>query len=239
MADNIPTDTHNGKRTMTKVRLNFLNRRADECDSNDSISSSSDHNNNTVYSLNPSVGLVEINGKVLVDPQYFNLHYTMTTTIIQDHNKMKAVMVHLSRKEDAEQSSLETAAKRLESYGDLELATWAHRIRKHQLNYPQTMAKYFGLVYSGNPDVVLSLKKAKSTAIQTCRDIEGKYPYCKVIHFFGKEANKLMSCSYNEWFLEEVGHTVDSFVTWSKENGLLHFIDNKCTLYLDFAKQLL
>lgn len=227
------------KRVLSKVRRQFLNKRSDEDGLAHNHILPQNSPNETVHSINPSVGLFEVNGKVFVDAHYFNLYYNMTCTIIEDLNRMKAVMVHLCQKENLIQNCLESVAKKLESYGDLELATWAHRIRRNQANYPRIMAEYFELMRSDDSEIFLSLKRAKTSAILKCKDIESKYPYCKVLQFFGKESNKLLSCTYSEWFLKEVDHTIESFVAWSKKNGLLHFIDNNCSLYLDFAKQVL
>jgi len=95
------------------------------------------------------------------------------------------------------------------------------------------------MLNSSDEDVIADLEKAKERARQGRTEIESKYPYRKLTIFSNKDSVELLFTSYNEIFLQEVGHTVESFATWTRNNGLLAYFEGDCSAHHINAQEFL
>ena len=226
------------KRPLTKIRRPFLFRVPLESELSEPADT--DQNSSTdssqVNVLSKCLGLVEINKKILISLQYLNPFITINCSRIENVQNQKVVTMNITFNSDHLVPSWEDAVKRLESYEDKELGEWALWMRNYHENHSQVMSKYFEYLNSKDPQACIELRKAKKRAVLMCREIESKYSYRRLLAFARKESTDLLSVSYNEGMMKEIGHTPEEFLLWSKYNGLPGLFDRDCPGHLQVAR---
>ena len=225
------------RRPLKKVRKSFLNRihQTDEQAPPEDVNSTTE--DNQINILNSCLGLVEVNGKVCMGTQFMNACINITSVKIENHLFWKSVTLNVQIRQEVSHNSWEKSVERLEKSEDLEQVRWGQRIRRHYTQYPQLMTNYFNIIRSSDPQVCLAVKKARTKARRACDDIESKYMYRKLQSFAGVDSLRLLSLSYSQDLLKEMGHTVDEFVDWSKQNGLPCLFEKDCPKHLEIAKK--
>jgi len=237
MAENL--DGQPSKRPLKKVRRQFLNKTPGEND--DTIIESPGHflNPHRTYVLKPCLSLIEENRKIRIDTTKITSYFKISGILVQEHMDSKIVTVNLNVNQKHVQIPWEYTIKRLESYGDADMADWAKRLRNHYATYPKMMSEYYSLFKSEDPKIIANLTKAKNQAILAYRMIESKYTFKKIQAFYNKDDTEILSSSFSEKFLGEMGYTVESFVNYSKLHGLPSLCDKECNLDLDIARRFL
>lgn len=227
-------------KVLKKVRRQFLRKAVEEEPPPLLVDPQAHHISGTdVYAINYSVGLVEHKRKICIGPQYLNIHFNVKKSTLASTKQSKTAALDLCINENNPPVSWEYTVKRLESYGDLQFATWAHRIRNHYAKYSKVMSNYYDLLESNSPGFHETYKLTQHEAENACREIESNYSYNKIVQFLKKDANELISSSYSEGFLEKIGHTPDSFLSWSKINGLPKILNTDSPMYEDIIKEFL
>lgn len=225
------------KRVLKKVRRDFLAKKLNG-DETDLVDPSAKYISNTnTYTLDPLNGIVESNRKILLGPQYLNGIYKISSLLIEEQHISKPVVLSISGMAPAVNNPCEYTMKRLESYGDLELATWAHRIQKYSQIYPKKMAMFYETLNSDDPAIVEYIKDTKQKVRQTCAEIESNFIYYKVISHLRREAAEMTEIHYSESFLKELGYTSESFLQWVKNNGIPGVFEGDCSVYLQSVKK--
>jgi len=130
----------------------------------------------------------------------------------------------------------ENLVKRLESFGDLDLATWGHRIKRYYAIRPNLMKKYFEVMSSQDPKVLGNVQKIKMKAVLASREIESKYQFRKVLTFTTYETTEILSISYSEGLLKGMGYTLDGFSSYSQNNGIPSLFEDDSQIQLDMAR---
>lgn len=240
MQDNNNEDINN-KRTLKKVRRHFINRHPNEEADSSIINPSSQYIiSDQINVISTCFGLVEKDRKLCMGTQFLTPYFNIDPeiTVQNDLPEIKAVTLNLQLSPNNSILPWQYTAKRLESYGDLDLAAWANRLRKYHENYPHIMAKYFELINSDDPQTSKSLRKAKNRAALACKEIESRHCYRKLVSFSSKESTELLSSSYSEGLIKALGHnTVESFVSWTKSNGIPTLFESDCTDHLEIARK--
>ncbi len=191
---------------------------------------------NNVQILNKCMGLVEINGKILINVQYLNPFLKISNPRIEDIFSFKAVTLNLNFKSEFV-TPWQEVVKKLENFGDVEHKDWAQKMRNYYEKRPKCIAEYFKVVTSNDNKVISNLRKAKARAVLACREIETKYSYRKLSMFVGRETTDLLSISYSEGLIKALGHeTSEEFINWSKTNGLPGMFDDDCPEHLQLAQ---
>jgi len=226
------------KRPLTKMRRPFLHRASSELDISESIDTdqTSSTNGLQINVLSKCLGLVEVNKKILISLQYLNSFSTINHARIENLPNQKAVTLNVAFNSDNNVPSWEEAAKRLESYEDEQLSGWAVWMRNHYLNHTKVMTNYFEYLNSKDPQACIDLRKAKKRAVLMCREIESKYSFRKLLVFAKRDSTELLSVSYSEGILKELGHTPEGFLLWTKYNGLPGMFDKDCPEHLQIAR---
>jgi len=237
MHDNLENLTTE-KRSLKKVRRPNFNRNNLPAEQENSNKEEIDclPVENNVQVLNKCMGLVEINGKILISVQYLNPFLKISNPRIENIFSFKAVTLNLNFKSECT-TPWQKIVQKLESYGDAEHAGWAQRMRSYYEKRPKMMEEYIKLVASGSNKTLSNLRKAKTRAVLACREIETKYSYRKLSTFAGKDGSDLLSISYSEDFIQALGHnTSEDFISWIKANGLPGAFDEDCPQHIQLAQ---
>lgn len=225
------------KRVLRKVRANHLHRRPDD-EENTVVPVPKPINPHTLSMIDGSCGLIEKNRKILLGVRYLNSHLKISNIQIDDHHNSKRVVLNIGKPDPSRVTSWEYSTKRLESYGNLELATWAHKIRNFYEKYPKVMQNYYRMIQSQDMEANKALEVTKANILKTQREIESKYPYQKVSIFYGSEKKELVSISLNQSILQEFGQTPSEFAEWAKMNGIPAILDGDCKVVYEISKYL-
>jgi len=217
------------KRVLKKVRRDFLNKKDDEDQTAQVDPTTKILGDNQVHMIKACNCLVLVNRKICMGLQFLNSQYDVSPLITEGPFQPKRVYLNVKLNRQNETAPWQYTVERLESYGDLDLAIWARKVKDHYINYPKTMNKYFQLLNSQDPTVIQYLEKCKTQAQLACQEIENKYPYRKLHVMSSKDSAEIISSSYNESFLKEVGHTAESFVECTKKNGLPAYFAADCS----------
>ena len=216
------------KRVLKKVRKDFLNKKDDQDET--ALVDPSTHilGSDQVHMIKACNCLVLVNRKICMGLQYLNSQYDVSAEITEAPFQPRRVYLNVRLNRQNETAPWEYTVKRLESYGDLDLAMWAHKVKEHYTNYPRTMNKYFELLNSQDPKILQYIEKCKNQAQAAMEEIENKYPYRKLSVLSSKESAEILCSSYNESFLNEVGHTPESFIECTQKNGLPAYFAADC-----------
>ncbi len=215
------------KRVLKKVRKDFLNKRDED---ETTLVDPTTHilGSDQVHMIKACNCLVLVNRKICMGLQFLNSQYDINPVITEAPFQPRKVYLNVKLNRQNETAPWDYTVKRLESYGDLDLAMWAHKVKEHYTNYPKTINKYFELLNSQDPTVLQYIEKCKIQAQIACQEIENKYPYRKLTVLSNKDSAELLCSSYNESFLQEVGHTPETFVEWTKKNGFPAYFAANC-----------
>jgi len=228
------------KRSLKKIRKPFLNRNSPQSQT-ELVSLDNQGSNSTqekVNVLHYCLGLVEVGGKLHASFGYLNSFVDQINFQVQDTSPQKLVTMNCNFLENSSKL-YEESAQKLESYGCPDLLMWAERLRNYNKKHVEMMNDYYRLVTSSDTRKIANLRKAKTRAALVCREIENKYSnYSKVLSFSGQKSLDLLSISYNEGFLKELGHeSAEEFIEWTKINGFQIFTHD-CPTHLELSKGL-
>ena len=216
------------KRVLKKVRKDFVHKKDDQDET--ALVDPTTHilGDNQIHMIKACNCLVLVNRKICMGLQFLNSQYDVNAVITEAPFQPRRVYLNVKLNRHNETAPWEYTVKRLESYGDLDLAMWAHKVKEHYTNYPRTINKYFELLNSQDSKVLQYIEKCKEQAQLACQEIETKYPYRKLSVLSSKDSAEILCSSYNESFLHEVGHTPESFVECTKMNGLPTYFAADC-----------
>ena len=227
------------RRVLKKVRINFINRRPDEAHADAGFPPQQLQDNNAIQMIDPAIGLVERNRKICVGVRFLNSYITINNLRVEEQISCKAVTFNIQMNQDHPILPWEHCVKRLESYGDLNLATWAQKIRSHHSVYPEVMAQYFELTKSQDPNTLANFAKAKNQVMLVQREIQSAYPYKCVRLFSNGSTTVPLEASYSEGFLKEISHTLESFCDLVRDSGIPTLFGGECPYHLEMAKSFL
>lgn len=228
------------RRILTKVRRQFLHKRPaynnDIGNYANLVAIPEQFNDNSARLLEPSLGLVETNRTISAGYQFLNSHYKVTSIRVDNQFASSAVTLNL-QSNDVDILPWEYCAKRLESYGDLELAIWAKRLKTYHENYPKLMDSYFNLTKAADTQMSAAMAAGMEQAALACREIETKYAYSKQTLYGNKSSMCPVSLTLNDQMLRDIGHDVDSFVEWTNQHGIPGLFGRASAMTLDLCKQ--
>ena len=239
MESYINPDQNRKKRVLKKVREQFIHKKPDENSAKDIDPTTRCLSTGVAYPIIPSIGLVEIDRKICVELEFVQSHYHLTNVIAENDMGSSMVTMYFQRNTDTPMIPWEYAVKRLESYGDLELAMWAHRIRSCYTNHQLSMEKYFSQMYSGERRTDFTMDKARIKAEIACQNIESQYPYFKGVYFSTRDTTDLLTVTMNDSFLKEMGHTVESYFIQLKNKGIMPIVPKESITTKGFGKSFL
>jgi len=227
------------KRVLSKINRHSLIKAPQEEEEQETIEDPPSFylNPKKIFMLSSCLCLAEDNRKIYVDTSYLNSYFNTSNIILQDKFYNKVVDVRLQV--NAANTPLDYTIERLESYGSLELAMWAQRMKKYFLGYKKVMTNYYDLVDSQDPNMMAAMEKSQIDARLACKEIESQYSYKKLQAFSTLEGTEMLLSSYSEGFLEEMGYTVQEFMETVRGNGLPELFNKDCTVHLDIAKRFL
>jgi len=226
------------KRVLSKINRHSLNRALQEEEEEPIENPPTFYlNPQKIFMLSSCLCLAEDNRKIYVDTSYLNSYFKTSNIIIQDKFFNKVVDVKLQV--NSANTPLDYTIDRLESYGNLELAMWAQRMKKYFLGYKKVMTNYYDLMNSQDPNMMAAMEKSQIDARLACKEIESQYSYKKLQAFSTLEGTEMLLSSYSEGFLEEMGYTVQEFMETVRGNGLPELFNKDCTVHLDIAKRFL
>lgn len=226
-------------RILKKVRPGFLNKRAEENEIELTESSEPFYKSDgELLVLHRCLGLVEKDRKICIDSSILTSHVSIAGIVLDDQPFSQAVVITLKVAEE-KPGPYFFIAKRLESYGDLELAQWAQRLINYYTNYPKVISNYFNLFQSDDNKIRLGLMKSNSRALVICKQIEAKYPFRRLLFVAKKESMMLLSTKFSQRFLKEIGYTAESFIELVKKEGLPALFDGDSTAHIEIAKRFL
>jgi len=231
-------DKKSKKRTLKKVRWQYIRKIADSNDPGIVDPASWLLNSNTVYVIRSELLLFEKNREIRMDIQQLQNRCNLSTKISHTPYKQKILDLCLNNSEK-NNPYLEYSLKRLESFGDLDLAAWAHKIRDYYSNHEKLMKEYFGLLHSQDNHSIDLLKNIRIKAQETIEEIEQNHAFSKLFAFWGKESVQLNAISYNEGFLEYTGFTIETLEEWIKLNGAPQFFEQSKLPFASAAKHFL
>jgi len=219
------------KRTLHKVRKLFINKKAEDDDPENVDPASRLLNQNVTYMVKSDLCIVEVNRRIVVDMHLLNSNFDVSNAIIEDRYPQKSVILKLKVNENNSPVPWEYSVKRLESYGDLNMAVWARKLKDYHKHYMNLMAKYFAVFNSEDPLIQQEIEEVKIKACGAHQEIEAKYPYLKWVIFAGAESVDMVCSAYSEDFLKEFGHSVESFQTWVASNGIPSTLDGNSEVH--------
>ena len=231
---NNPNQNHK-KRVLKKVREQYIRKKPDWNDPRDIDPSTRLLCTGEVHPIIPCIGLVEIDRKICVEIEFVHFQYNVSSVTIENNMGSSKLILGFSPNKDSSSTPWEYAVKRLESYGDLELATWAHKIRACFANHSLSMNKYFEQVYSGEKSVNFSLEKARTKAALMCESIESQYPYFKGVFLSKKNSTDLVTVTMSDGFLKEMGHSPESFLLQQKKKGITPIVPKESATTKNFG----
>ena len=230
------------KRPLRKVRKDYIYKKPpkDTLFSPDFVTPCL--NEGKVNTIAQSIGLVEVNRQIFLETKFLNEYYKINHIEIHSiENKLNSLTVTLSLSinENSNITPWQYTVKRLESYGDLNLATWAYKAKKYYSNHSEAITRYFELLRLDEQRGFSALEKARTKAFLTCQEIENGFAFHKAVLFANKENTELLSISFDEGFLKGMNHTPESFASWSKVNGLPTLFKNDCSINMKFGNSIL
>jgi hypothetical protein len=212
-------ETHK-KRALTKVRRDFLFKKADENEEEKEIDPSTRClSNNQVNIIAGDLGMVERNREICLEFYYANQQYQVDRFELEQRSHSLVINLEL-KSHKFNVCPVEYTIKRLESYGNLELATWAHRIKKSQTSHSQSMTRYYDALKLSGSNGLATLIEAKERADLLCKDLESRYSFFKVRYFADQDSKHLSSISFDGGFLKRIGHNIHDFGSSAVRNGL-------------------
>ncbi len=126
MAENL--DEQASKRSLKKVRRQFLNKTPEENQEMIVEPPTTFINPHKTYILKPCISLIEENRKIRIDTTKISSYFKISGVLVQEHLDSKVVTVNLNVNQKHVQIPWEYTIKRLESYGDADMAGWAKRL---------------------------------------------------------------------------------------------------------------
>lgn len=230
------------KRTLSKVNRHSLHRAREEDEENDEMIAEPPAfylNPKKVFMLSSCLCLAEDNRKIYVDTSYLNSYFNTTKIVLQNLLENRTVDINLQVSQNNPNAPLDYTIERLESYGNLELAMWAKRMKKYTSGYQKVMTDYYKLARSDDPAIIESMRSSQIEARFACEEIERQYAYKKLQAFSTLEGTEMLLSSFSEGFLEEMGYSVEEFIERVKEKGLPELFNKECGVHLDIAKKFL
>lgn len=226
------------KRVLRNIRKNFVNKKP-ENDQDLAAPLWKNVDDDKFRMIDTSIGLMEKDRKILVGVRYLNPFVKINKVSLETGTQKQAVTLSLGIQENSSMLPWEYHVKRLESYGDLDLVTWAYKIKSFHSKYNEIMTQYFDAMNSDDPNIIEQFIKTKEKAVLASKQIESSYAYKKVTIFLGKSAPKLTAVSYSEAIIKQLGHSTESFISNIKENGIPTLFKGDCFLHLDIGKKFL
>lgn len=236
LSKNTCTDTR--KRTLTKVRTQFLNRK-DEPEEPAEVNSDTRYLcTNNVSPLNPALGLVEINRKINMGPQNLSLYFKVSDFLIENRSSSRLTRLSFTMDKNSAPLPWDYTLKRLESYGDLELATLAHRLDKFHKVAFQIVSKYDESLRNATVEKNI-WEETKAKARKACEEIENSPIFYEIRFHVTKDSYHMVSNTYSEGLLKEMGYKPETFVEWTKKNGMPTMFGTDSTVFLAAIKSFL
>jgi len=230
-------ETHK-KRALTKVRRDFLFKKAEENEEKDIDPSTRCLSNNQVNIIAGDIGMVERNREICVEFYYANQQYQVDRFELEQRSHSLVINLEL-KLHKFNMCPVEYTIKRLESYGNLELATWAHRIKKSQASHTKSMRSYYDTIKLNGPTALAALNEAKERAGFLCKELEGRYSFFKVRYFADQDSKNISSISYDDGFLKRIGRNIQSFGSEVVKNGLPVITDETAIPNIKYGQAML
>lgn len=218
-----------GKRSVSKVRRPFLNKRTDENEPETAIDSATKYiTNNDVWLIATSIVNSKKDKKISTSIKFLNSHFNVKSITTGNHPRSKVVTLNLKVNQKNVSMPWEYMTKKLEAYDDIELLSMIKEFAKLHVGFTKAISTNFGLLPSDNPQSEVEMRKIKARAVKACREIENNMKsYHKSVFYISKGKANLLSLSYSEGLLKKLGYTVDNFQSWSKSNGIPAIFDGQ------------
>jgi len=227
------------KRALTKVRRDFLFKKAEENEEKDVDPSTRYLTSSQVNVIAGDIGLVEINREICLELWYANGHYKIGNFEIEGRSHSRVATLNL-KPENSNLCPWEYTVKRLESYGDLSLATWAHRLKTCQNNHTKFMRSYYETFKQNDSEMLKTIHQVMEKARFLCKEVENNHAFYKVRYFANQEAKNLSSISYDERFLKKLGHdSIEEFGKWVLKNGIPTMSEQDAPVNLKYGQLVL
>jgi len=221
------TSVNPKKRVLKKVRSRFLHKKPEENSAQDIDPTTRCLSTGTVHQMVPSIGLVEVDRKICTELRFIQFRYDISTIDLNKTPLSSSVTINFKINPEYLAVPWEYTIKRLESYGDLNLATWAHIIKNYYAQGP-------GKLYSKRFEMMMN--ETRERAALTCETFESQYPYHKGIFLTNETSTELLSVSWNESFLKEMGHTSENFMERISKDGLQPMSPQDSAINRNFGK---
>jgi hypothetical protein len=221
------------KRTLTKVRRDFLHKKENEDESKEVDPSTRILNNNNIHLIAGNIGLVEINRQIYLEPGFVNMLYAVRDFEIEKRPNSSIINLSFQIANENSLAPWEYTVKRLESYGDLNLATWAYKIKTYYTKHVAAMANYYELM---NLKTSSQINEARENARMLCKDIEKERSFFMARYLAKIDTIELVSASFDEGFLKELGFDINNFSYWALSNGLPKMLEKDSSLTMKFAQ---
>jgi len=221
------------KRTLKKVRRDFLNKRCDEDEPKEVDSSTRLLNSNNIHLIAGNIGLVEINRQIYLEPGYVNMLYAVQDVRIDQRPGNSIIRMNFQVSNKNNLMPWEYTVKRLESYGDLNLATWAYKIKNYYAKHMTAMANYYDIMNMKSTSQLIEMKEASEKLYQ---EIESERSFFMARYLAKIDSIELVSASYDEGFLKELGFDIQNFSSWTLSNGLPKMLEQDCSIGMKFAQ---
>jgi len=221
------------KRTLKKVRRDFINKKRDDDETKEVDPSTRLLNSNKIHLIAGNIGLVEINRQIYLEPGYVNMLYAVQDVKIDQRPGNSIIRLSFQVNNKNNLMPWEYTVKRLESYGDLNLATWAYKIKSYYAKHMAAMANYYDAINMKSSN---QLDEVRETSRQLYQEIESQRSFFMARYLAKIESIELVSASYDEGFLKELGFDIHNFSSWVLGNGLPKMLEQDCSIGMKFAK---
>lgn len=225
------------KRILKKVRINSINKRPSLNAEIDLLPQQVQEN--SIQMIDPSIGLVVKNRKICAGVRFLNSHFSINNLKVQKQVHGREVCFNVELNKNNPIVPWEYHVKRLESYGNLDLVTWAQKIKGYRSTYPKVMAQYFEMVKSEDPHIMAGLAKARNQVKEAQNLIKSRFPYKTVSLFSDGVATVPHTISYSEDLLNEMDHSLESFCDSVTQRGIPTLFGGDSQYHIEMAKSFL
>jgi len=227
------------KRTLKKVRKTHLLKKAEEDEGILVDLATRILNKSRTNVIVRSIGLVETNREVFLDINFLNTLYKAASFQLDTRYQFPVATVQFKPLTDENSWPLEYILERLESYGDLKMALWAQRLKSCHTMQSKVMRSYFNFIERDRQEGSSLLKETKIRASFLVQDFESQQIFFKVRFLISNHSKELVSASFDQRFLEKIGHNLDCFESWVIQNGLPLVSKRNCSLNMKYAQAFL